>query len=174
MTQKYLLALFIAMGVVWFAVWLYVVRNVPRTAPEPDVDEKTNKLRHRLVFPLGATLLILLAVSIYWMPYPAARARSIGDPAVTVDVSALQWAWIISKPEIPLHTVVEFDVTSRDVNHGFAIYDPDGELVTQVQAMPDYTNKLIWKFDKPGDYTVRCLEFCGLGHHIMLATFTVV
>lgn len=174
MTQIYLLAVFIAMGIIWLAVWLYVVRNVPRTAPEPTVDEKTDRLRNRLVFPLGATLLILLALSIYWMPYPDARARSIGEPELTVDVSSLQWAWILSQPEIPAHKVVEFDVTSQDVNHGFAIYDPDGELVTQVQAMPGYTNKLIWKFDKPGDYTVRCLEFCGLGHHIMMAKLTVV
>lgn len=174
MIQSYLLGTLIVLGVVWAAVWLYVVRNIPRTAPEPVVDQGTARLRERLIFPLGATLLILFAASIYFRPYPGARARTIGDPTVTINVEALQWAWIVDAKEIPSNTVVEFAVTSRDVNHGFAIYDPDGELVTQVQAMPGYTNKLIWKFDKPGKYTVRCLEYCGIGHHTMLAELTVV
>jgi cytochrome c oxidase subunit 2 len=174
MPQIYLLYAFLALGVAWAIVWLYVVLNVSRTAPEPVVEEKTDRLRQRLVFPLGATLLILLAVSIYFMPYPDARARTIGDPTFSVHVDALQWAWIVDKQEIPVDTVIAFDVTSQDVNHGFAIYDPNGDLVTQVQAMPDYTNKLIWRFDEPGEYTIRCLEYCGIGHHMMLAKLVVV
>ncbi len=37
---------------------------------------------------------------------------------------------------------VEFRVTSLDVNHGMAIFDPDGKLVGQTQAMPGYVNRL--------------------------------
>lgn len=174
MIQLYLLGTFIVLSVVWAVIWLYVIRNVSRTAPEPAVDRGTAKWRGRVIFPLGAILLILFAVSIYFRPYPGARANTIGEPTVTINVESLQWAWIVDAKEIPSKTVVEFAVTSRDVNHGFAIYDPDGTLLTQVQAMPGYTNKLIWKFDKPGEYTVRCLEFCGIGHHTMLAKLTVV
>jgi cytochrome c oxidase subunit 2 len=68
---------------------------------------------------------------------------------------------------------VEFAVTSQDVNHGLAIYAPDGRLLTQVQAMPGYTNRLLYRFAEPGSYTIRCLEYCGVFHHIMLATLTV-
>jgi cytochrome c oxidase subunit 2 len=71
-------------------------------------------------------------------------------------------------------SVVEFRVTSDDVNHGFAIYAPDGLIVTQTQAMPGYTNKLLHTFKEPGTYTVQCLEYCGLGHAPMKTTLQVV
>jgi cytochrome c oxidase subunit 2 len=64
-------------------------------------------------------------------------------------------------------------VTSADVNHGFGLYDPDGELLGSVQAMPGYTNHLDLRLDKPGQYLVACLEFCGLGHHEMASQFEV-
>ena len=70
-------------------------------------------------------------------------------------------------------TPVEFRVTSSDVNHGFAIYAPDGRIATQTQAMPGYTNKLVHTFTEPGTYTVMCLEYCGIGHAPMTATLTV-
>ncbi|HCG30239.1 MAG TPA: cytochrome c oxidase subunit II, partial [Chloroflexi bacterium] len=66
------------------------------------------------------------------------------------------------------------ELTTVDVNHNFAIYSPDGVLLTQAQVMPGYTNKLIFEFDKPGTYTVRCLEYCGIWHQIMVAVLTIV
>jgi cytochrome c oxidase subunit 2 len=39
--------------------------------------------------------------------------------------------------------------------------------------MPGYTNRLIYQFDQPGTYTIRCLEYCGIGHQAMLRTLTV-
>ena len=63
--------------------------------------------------------------------------------------------------------MVEFRVTTLDVNHGFSLYAPDGHLVAQTQAMPGYVNRLRVTFDQPGTYTVLCLEFCGMSHHRM-------
>ncbi|HEY7119435.1 MAG TPA: hypothetical protein VH475_22780 [Tepidisphaeraceae bacterium] len=174
MNQLDLLYVLIALGVIWTAIWLRIVTSVPRIEQESVVDRGTAMLRRRLVFPLGAVLLIGIALSLYWMPYPSVRGRTLGQPEMSVDVSALQWAWVISEQKIPANTRVEFDLTSRDVNHDFAIYSPDGQILTQAQAMPGYTNKLIYEFDKPGTYTIRCLEYCGLGHDIMVATLTVV
>jgi cytochrome c oxidase subunit 2 len=68
---------------------------------------------------------------------------------------------------------VEFEVSSKDVNHNFAIYNSAGELVAQVQSMPDYTNRLFHTFDAPGHYYVLCLEYCGVAHHAMNAEFDV-
>ena len=62
---------------------------------------------------------------------------------------------------------------SFDVNHDFGIYDAAGRLLGQVQAMPGYTNHFVYVFQAPGAYTVRCLEYCGLGHHMMTASLTV-
>ncbi len=68
---------------------------------------------------------------------------------------------------VPPRTMVEFRVTTLDVNHGFSLYAPDGHLVAQTQAMPGYVNRLRVMFDQPGTYTVLCLEFCGMSHHRM-------
>jgi cytochrome c oxidase subunit II len=106
-------------------------------------------------------------------PYPAFRTRRFGPPTDSVSVDAVQWAWDLSRDTIPAHTPIEFMVQSDDVNHGFGVYGPDGGLVAQVQAMPGYTNRLIYRFDTPGTYTVRCLEYCGIFHHTMVTTLTV-
>lgn len=96
------------------------------------------------------------------------------DAQQVVDVVGRQWSWDIKPDTVKAGSVVEFRVTSDDVNHGFALYAPDGRIVTQTQAMPGYTNKLLYTFDKPGAYTVQCLEYCGLMHAEMTHTLKVV
>lgn len=94
------------------------------------------------------------------------------DPLV-VNVTGKQWAWDIEQRELPADRAIKFRVTSADVNHGFGIYRGD-TLVAQVQAMPGYTNVLILRFDKPGEYRIRCLEYCGAAHTSMQDQITVV
>lgn len=72
-----------------------------------------------------------------------------------------------------LNRTVEFRVTSSDVNHGFGIYNAAGTLLTQVQAMPGYTNRLLYTFHQPGLYSILCLEYCGVGHQVMVSQFKV-
>jgi cytochrome c oxidase subunit 2 len=95
------------------------------------------------------------------------------DAKQVVDVVGSQWEWQITPSTVQTGSSVEFRVTSNDVNHGFALYAPDGRIVTQTQAMPGYTNKLLFTFDRAGTYTVQCLEYCGLGHAPMTATLQV-
>ena len=82
--------------------------------------------------------------------------------------------WEISPNQAKAGTPVEFNVTSEDVNHGFALYAPDDRIVTQTQAMPGFTNRLRHTFTKPGTYRILCLEYCGLAHHNMVSEFEVV
>lgn len=99
------------------------------------------------------------------------------DPAgndQVVNVTGFQWAWKLDPATVRTGTPVEFRVTSADVNHGFAVYAPDGHIVAQTQAMPGYTNTLIHTFTEPGTYTVQCLEYCGLGHAPMMTVFQAV
>lgn len=59
---------------------------------------------------------------------------------------------------------VEFVATSRDVTYGFGVFRPDGTLVFQMQVLPGYENRFLWKFDKPGLYDVRSTEYSGPRH----------
>jgi cytochrome c oxidase subunit 2 len=93
------------------------------------------------------------------------------------------WSWSLTPdsgavsadgdPVLPAGKLVKFEVTAKDVNHNFAIYNSAGKLIAQVQAMPDYTNDLYYTFDEPGRYYVLCLEYCGIAHHSMSVEFDV-
>jgi len=111
-----------------------------------------------------------VAVFVYTIPhFPYGSAQSLGRH---YRVIAQQYSFELPAI-VPADTPVVFDVTSRDVNHGFGIYDPGGRLVGQVQAMPDYVNHLPFRFHLAGHYTVRCLEYCGIAHAAMQGGFDV-
>src|SRR6185437_4233037 len=88
-------------------------------------------------------------------------------PVQSVDVVGEQWSWAITPSQVVAGRPVQFRVTSKDVNHGFAIYTPGLQIVAQTQAMPNYVNVLRYTFAEPGTYRVLCLEYCGLVHHEM-------
>ncbi len=116
---------------------------------------------------VGAILTFGLTIPLF--PYPSAHAEKT-DMHITVVAS--QYSFQLPAT-IPLNRSIIFDVTSKDVNHGFGIYAPDGTLFSQVQAMPDYVNHLQVTFKVPGHYTLRCLEYCGIAHASMQGGFDV-
>jgi cytochrome c oxidase subunit 2 len=63
---------------------------------------------------------------------------------------------------------VEFTATSADVTYGLGAFRPDGAMAFQMQVIPGYENKLVWKFDTPGLYDVRSTEYSGPRHSEML------
>lgn len=115
---------------------------------------------------LGASV---VTTSLFFLPY-----SSGAKPDMVVRVTGGQFYWSMTPPTVPAGTRVRFDVTSADVNHGFGVYDPDGELLGSVQAMPGFHNELDLTLDKPGEYLVSCLEFCGVNHHEMARRIEVV
>ncbi|WP_066458387.1 cytochrome oxidase [Castellaniella caeni] len=104
-------------------------------------------------------------------PIPQQHQPLHADQAI--DVEGFMWGWNIQPTTVRAGQTVEFRVTSKDVNHDFAIYGPDGNVVAQTQAMPGFTNKLLYTFQQAGVYTVQCLEYCGVGHGVMRTTITV-
>ena len=121
---------------------------------------------------IGVTLFLLatFVATIPFFPYLSAAAAL--EPAEQVPVIAAQFFFTMPD-HFPLNRRIIFAVTSHDVNHGFGIYDPQGRLIAQTQAMPDYVNYLTVTFHQPGHYKVRCLEYCGVGHAVMEKDFTV-
>jgi len=109
------------------------------------------------------------AISLGRTPYGASA-----DGALVIDAVGHQWYWELSHTSVPAGETVVFRVRSADVNHGFAVYDPELRVVGQTQAMPGYENLLALRFDAPGTYRVLCLEYCGSVHHGMQAAFEVV
>src|SRR5512138_2170927 len=170
-------AVFLASTAIIVAVFAVVARS---TNVHREVDyARANRLRLLFFVSLGIILLIFLVLTLPRLPYPVEASA----PERIVLAVGKQYAWSLTEgttptlenwdtafsPEatVPVGTVVEFRVTTLDVNHGFSLYAPDGSLMAQTQAMPGYVNRLRVVFDKPGTYTVLCLEFCGMSHHRM-------
>jgi cytochrome c oxidase subunit 2 len=78
---------------------------------------------------------------------------------------------------IKVGEVVKFVARSIDVNHGFAILSSSNSMdspLMQMQVIPGFDNIFYYTFNKPGTYTIRCLEYCGWNHPYMTSLVTVV
>jgi len=156
------------------AVFLWVVAAAGRPGADGGaVAGAGYRWRNRLFWlVLVAGVMISFATLWKWpiSGYAAAAAR----PDVVIHATGHQWFWEMDRDTVQPGQLVEFQVTSADVNHGFALYEHDkSRIIVQTQAMPGYTNKLRVRFQEPGDYEVLCLEYCGLAHHAMRTVIKV-
>lgn len=100
---------------------------------------------------------------------------------LTIKVLAEQWLWHFHYPgpdgefdndddiivqneaHIPVGKVVHFELRAQDVIHGF--YVPD--LRIHQDAVPGMMSKVWVQATKPGNFEVRCTQFCGTNHYQM-------
>ncbi|MCC6640224.1 MAG: cytochrome oxidase [Deltaproteobacteria bacterium] len=162
--------------------FLYVIVHVGRPADASavrDIQRRSSRWRLVLFVVLLIGFFAASYATLHRFPIPAQNA-TLGAQQVVRAVGR-QWSWQLAvegqPPGNPLRLVtgspVEFHVTSADVNHGFAIYAPDGRVAIQTQAMPGFDNKVLYTFTVPGHYKVMCLEYCGVGHAPMATEFEV-
>ena len=168
--QTAVLILFGAVALALAALFATVAFVSRESVPLERVQEVGYRLRRGWLVLLALLGVATVGISLFFLPYAGSS-----EPGQTiVKVTGGQFYWSMSQSTFPAGARVRFDVTSADVNHGFGLYDPDGELLGNVQAMPGYHNKLDLKLTKPGRYLISCLEFCGVDHHRMARHFTVV
>ncbi|MFP4561637.1 MAG: cytochrome C oxidase subunit II [Thiohalorhabdus sp.] len=160
-------------GLFLAAVFLLVVMRSGNPAEYGPIQKRFYRFRALWFWGLVAVGSWLSVETLASLPYGPTHGKEGGPAEVTVDVTGHQWYWDMSRTEVPAGRTVQFNVTSADVNHGFAIYNADDEVVAQTQAMPEYTNKLRHTFREPGTYRVMCLEYCGPPHHNMTAEIQV-
>jgi cytochrome c oxidase subunit II len=136
-----------------------------------EIDARKLAEREKAWFGIVVVLLVaLLFATIFFTPY--GRGAS-GDSGETMDVTAAQFAFVMPGVSIKAGEQVVFRLTSRDVNHAFAVFDSQHKFLFQVQVMPGKTQLYRYTFKKPGRYTVECFEYCGVGHDRMSGSFTV-
>lgn len=178
MIQMRGLYIFIAVAAALVTVFAYVASSTRRAH---DIDfHRAYAVRKALFFALLAVLATGLWFTLGNTPYPrdneiptnvvfvVGKQFSFGVSAAPIlDDEQYQAATFAEPVDVPAGALVEFRVTSFDVNHGFSLYSPAGQLVAQTQAMPGYVNRLRVRLGDPGTYTVLCLEMCGMAHHRM-------
>lgn len=116
---------------------------------------------------LVAVFLVFNAVTLSpLVPWQSWMIWSRPSPArvVQIDIANYQMNLPAGGIEVKAGEFVEFVATSRDVTYGFGVFRKDGTMVFQMQVLPKYQNRIVWKFDKPGTYDVRSTEYSGPKH----------
>lgn len=167
--QIAVLAVFLTIALVFAVLFVLVALRSRRDVEFERVRVIGYRIRKPWLIGLGGTLAATLAALAFFIPFAAAGE---GD-ATEVRVVGGQFYWSLSRDTFRRGEQVVFDVTSADVNHGFALYDPGGELIGSVQAMPGYRNRLRVTLAEAGRYTIACFELCGLDHHRMIRELEV-
>jgi cytochrome c oxidase subunit 2 len=161
MQSTVLTTAFVLMAVV-AAIFLWVLKQ----ADAGDAREKAPMVEgYRFKLFLGILFLGALVSIGSLRPWP--KAVAAGSDVIDVKATGSQWSWELVPKTVPVGKPVTFSVATTDVTHGFSVYDPDGHLLFQTQAMPGYINQVSYTFKTPGKYKIFCMEYCGLAHHDM-------
>ncbi|MGI9383132.1 MAG: hypothetical protein ACR2PO_08255 [Methyloligellaceae bacterium] len=160
----------VALLLLLIAIFGVVIRASTRSTTPGAAQAVIGKART----PLLWGLLIFGAIVVYGTMTPWPHAAPAGnEKPIVVSVTGAQWSWQANRKDVPAGKPIVFAVTSTDVNHGMGLYDSDYRLLTQVQGMPGYVNRVHYTFRKPGTYRLLCLEYCGLSHHEMIGELKV-
>jgi len=171
MEQRIAVFVSVALGALLLIIFAGVARSASGTASAEVVASSATSWRRTVLWTLVLLFVPVIGYSLTKMPYSASASPAT---VVVVEATGHQWAWTLTPDTVPVGKAVEIRVTGADVNHGFGLYDPNGRLVTQTQAMPGFTNVIRHTFAAPGTYRVLCLEYCGLGHHTMFSQIVAV
>ncbi|MBO8170793.1 MAG: cupredoxin domain-containing protein [Bacillaceae bacterium] len=102
-------------------------------------------------------------------PFNEPGIKKVGENQYVVTMVAYSFGFQPSNIEIPAGAEVYFQVTSKDVVHGFEIPGTNVNMM----ITPGYVNTIRYTFDEPGNYLILCNEYCGVGHQFMSTTVEV-
>lgn len=95
--------------------------------------------------------------------------RHMGDNDYTAHFLAQTWFFKPKEICVPVGSNVTFIVTSKDVTHGFII---EGHNIN-LMLIPGQVSRAQAPFNRVGTFRIICHEYCGSGHHTMIAKVIV-
>jgi cytochrome c oxidase subunit II len=110
---------------------------------------------------LGISLHIITYNTIPWAKIDLNRGDYKPDKAFNITVENHQFRLPAERMIAAKGDLVLFDVKSNDLTYGFGLFRKDNSMLFQMQVVPGHRNDLLWKFDKPGVYTLRSTEYSG-------------
>jgi cytochrome c oxidase subunit II len=163
--------------VIGFSVWWFRMRPGEELMDGPPIHGNT---RLEVIWTIAPALLIVFLCAYSVSVLYANEANKKG--ALTVDVTARQWAFEFSYPEpgnkavyspflyLPNGRPVVFKIRSLDVIHSFFVPN----FSEKIDAVPGITTTLRVTPTRKGTYVVECTELCGAGHAFMRSTTYVL
>ena len=110
---------------------------------------------------IGVSLHIITYNTIPWVPLDLKRGTIQADTVVSINVARHQFQLPADRIVIRCHEKVLFRVTSSDLTYGFGLFRSDNSMVFQMQVLPGHDNDILWRFDRPGVYSIRSTEYSG-------------
>lgn len=119
-------------------------------------------------------MLVFFTILLGLLSLPFTQSRTPTDQGVvpdtvTVKITAKKYEFSPSVVTVAQGQHVKLEVTALDRSHGLAIkeYNIDTELEKNKPATIEFVA------DKPGEFTFKCSDFCGLGHGKMKGKLVV-
>jgi cytochrome c oxidase subunit II len=110
---------------------------------------------------LGVSLHIITYNTIPWAKIDLGRSEIKADKVFEITVKDHHFIMPAAKLIINVNDKVLFNVRSEDLTYGFGLFRGDNSMLFQMQVVPGHNNDLLWKFDRPGVYTIRSTEYSG-------------
>jgi cytochrome c oxidase subunit 2 len=155
-------AIVIMMLMAWFAF------KITRKGKAGILSDKLFTILVIALAVLGVSLHIATSTTIPWVSIDLNRDNITPDKVVEITVAKHEFILPEEKITAKAGDLVLFDVTTEDLTYGFGIFREDNTLVCQMQVVPGHRNDLLWKFEKPGIYTIRSTEYSGPKGHKMI------
>ncbi|MBE3595828.1 MAG: cytochrome c oxidase subunit II [Hydrogenibacillus sp.] len=102
-------------------------------------------------------------------PFDQPGLYAIGPNEYRAVIIAKLFTFIPSDLTIPKGATVHFMITSPDVIHGLSIPGTN----VNIMVIPGQVNTFTYTFKRAGEYLLLCNEYCGAGHQMMMAKWTV-
>jgi len=163
-----------------YAAAVYALRNWTHKGDTPPPAAEAVRENHTLTTAWLLGSLILTVFLLVWgLGALSVDDASTGKNPLVVDVTGQQWIWSFSYPGthvqsnelyLPENREVIFDITSKDVTHGFWI----SQMGIQVDANVGTITEIHTTPNKLGTFDIRCTQFCGLNHAFMVTQGHVV
>jgi cytochrome c oxidase subunit 2 len=173
----------IAVGIYVYVAIFWCVFRYRRGRSDARQFEKNTPLE--LTYTIIPFLIVLgLFAKTFIVERPVDRVAP--DPQEKIGVLAFRWSWQFNylgsnvtttgTPRhpptlyLPLGRLVEFDLTTADVNHSFWV----PAFLFKRDAIPGMTNVFDITPSRAGTFVGRCAQYCGLDHAYMSFAVKVV
>jgi cytochrome c oxidase subunit II len=110
---------------------------------------------------LGVSLHIITYNTIPWAEMDLNRGEYRPDKTFNITVANHTFQLPSEKMVVKQGDLVLFDVKSADLTYGFGLFRADNSMLFQMQVVPGHRNDILWRFEKPGVYSIRSTEYSG-------------
>jgi len=155
-------AIVVLLFMAWFAV------KITSNGKAGVLSDKLFAVLVTLLIIMGVSLHVATSTTIPWVTIDLNRGDYTPDKVVNITVEKHQFKLPEEQITAKVGDLVLFDVTSEDLTYGFGVFRDDNTMVCQMQVVPGHRNDLLWKFEKPGKYTIRSTEYSGPAGHQMI------